>query len=83
MGGIESFLASTALEISSEAAGPILFGLFGALVAVIYNSVDKRIERCEKNFDVLQEIRADIKIIRAACPSCPDLPKEAENANKN
>ncbi len=64
------YLLLAALELSSEAAAPILYALFAGLIAVIYRGFDRRLDKCEDQMVLIQEIRADVKIIKSACPVC-------------
>jgi hypothetical protein len=62
--------AGQALEINPVAALGVLGSLMIGLIAVIYNSMDRRLEKCESGIEKIGELHADVKIIRASCPMC-------------
>jgi hypothetical protein len=50
-----------------------LFTIFGALIGIIYHNIVRRIEKCEKDSEVISGIASDVKHIMKHCSRCDNV----------
>lgn len=61
--GIEKLAGAKEIFLAS-------IGIIGCLLSLVYNNMNKRIEKCEKDTELLIKISGDVEHIKKHCNKC-------------